>query len=565
MKIAEYVAETLVKNKVTDVFGIPGAVILDFIYAIDRTSGINAHLLYHEQGAGFAACGYAQASGKLGVAYATKGPGITNMITCMAEAYYDSIPVLFITAHNSCPSSKNIRFEVNQEIDMLNIIKNVTKYAEKVECEEDVMIKFSNAIKCALTGRKGPVFLDFKAELWNKEIVGSFSKEEFYYYNNVKVKEVINTINEVLESASRPVLLIGQGIRSGEAIQDLKNFSSKNKIPIISSRMAIDCMSDYNLYFGYIGSRGIRYSNFILSKSDVIIAIGNRMAYSDKSESYRNVMDKKKVIRIDIDENEFEREILNSITYTLDSKVLCEELKDNKVDYKDSENWISVCNLLKQKLYFEDMNNPVKKISQILNYISKDEKAVIVGDVGNNALWLTRSYIFSAISNRLLLSIGFSSLGVGVCKSIGAFYGVRNGVICFIGDQGLQMNIQELEFLAMNKIPILIVLLNNSVSGMIRNWENKCQDYDLHTTRESGYGIPDICILAKAYGIKYIEYSDDESIEKSFENYKRGIPVILNVNIDSEEEVIPMLKKGDVCQCLSPKLNEDLYKELDLL
>ena len=557
---SEYIIRILKKYGVTDVFGIPGAVILELIYAFD-CYGIKPHLCYHEQSAGFAACGYAQTKNSLGVAYATKGPGFTNLITAIADAYYDSVPVLFITAHTSKKNDSPVRFMTNQEIDTVSMVSHITKYAEYVETREQLLVKMEDACAVAMQNRKGPVLLDFNSELLGQIITDQvYQAVDIGKSNQEDTRETLDIVTQSIDESRRPVILIGNGIKQSRELENLEFFCINNRIPILSSRTALDSLAYSDIYFGYIGSRGLRYSNFILAKCDVIISIGNRMAYHLESDSFREIMQGKRVIRIEIDEAEFERKIPNSVGIVCDLNDILHELKNTVVHYKEAWKWLQTCRKLRDELYEYDVNGPVQKLADILQMIP--ENLTLVCDVGNNALWLSRAHNYLKLKNKVLFSMGLACLGNALCKSIGVFYASKQPVVCLIGDQGAQMNIQELEFLAYNRTPVFIILINNQASGMIRNWERQKYGYDLHTSPESGYGIPDFEKIAQAYDIEYIEYIGRESVMHALECCKNNRPVLLNVFIDPSDEVVPSLRRGAVCYNMTPELPSELYESL---
>lgn len=557
---AEYIINILKKYNVTDAFGIPGAVILELLYSLDRC-GIRPHLCYHEQSAGFAACGYAQAKNSLGIAYATKGPGFTNLVTAIADAYYDSIPVLFITAHSFKKTNSAVRFMANQEIDSVSMVSGITKYAEYVETQEELIYKTQKACAVAMENRKGPVFLDYNSRLLEQTIVERAALIDYdSCYNKGEMEDVAGIIAKNINKSRRPVILIGNGIKQSKDYDKLETFCKKNVIPILSSRMALDCFANSDIYFGYIGSRGLRYSNFILAKCDLIISIGNRMAYNLESKSFQDIMQSKKVIRIEVDVNEFERKIPNSIDVICDLNDILDRLEHIIVDYSEPQSWLQTCIKLRQKLYEFDVNAPVREMIDILQVLP--EELTLVCDVGNNALWLSRAHSYLKKKNKVLFSMGLSCLGNALCKSIGVFYAEKKIVVCIIGDQGLQMNIQELEFLSNNKIPIFVILVNNVSSGMIRNWERQKYEYDLHSSLESGYSIPNFKRIAEAYNIKYIEYFGTKSVKQACNYCKNNQPVLLDVLISSSNEIVPSLPKGNPCYKMTPELSAELFEEL---
>lgn len=564
MRVDDWIVDCLIDNGVTDVFGIPGVVVMDFLYAVDRKKPhIIPHLNYHEQGAAFAAVGYAQSTGKLGVAYATRGPGVTNMLTAIADAYYDSIPSLFITAHSTLNIEANMRVMDNQEIDTVALAKRVTKKAVRIDALEILQDEIIEAIRLATTGRPGPVFLDIYNALFSKEVEKKHYATKKDMSENTEMSEMIETVKNHISEAKRPVLLIGNGVRGKENVALINELASSWKIPILSSRGAQDIVPNSKMYYGFIGSRATRESNFILSKADMIIAIGNRMAFPLKSKSFNQIVEKAYTIRIDVDATEFSRDIPNSKCFIISAEKAIKALLSEKIVYNGSEKWLEVCDNLKSELNQWDRNVIISNIMKLID--SRFSDSSLVCDVGNHSFWITTAYAYSRSSSRIMYSGSFGTLGSALPKSIGAYYATRRPVICFTGDQGVQFNIQELQYISMHRLPITIVILNNFSSGMIMEREiKKYGDYLVHTTLDSGYGFPDFEKVANCYGIGYMRVEPTEEFEIG-ENYLGKVPTIVEFMIDRNTELTPSLPIGKPCQDLSPEIDRELYKKLDKL
>lgn len=565
MTVAEYIVDRLIKYGVTDTFGVPGGVILKLLYAMhDRGTEITPHLNYHEQMAGFAACGYAQSGNKLGVAYATRGPGITNMITCMAESYQESLPVLFITAHGNRKKSE-LRYEFDQELDLAESISRFTKYAVNIDDINDVVKKFEEGCRIAIDGRRGPVFLDFSSKLFDMEIDESDTYKckdnQIFNSNDLEECNVINIIKKYISKFQRPTILIGDGMRKAEKIVTGSGCFDKLGIPVLSSRGSQDILSKSEYYFGYIGSHGSRYSNFILSKTDLIICIGNRLSFPVNSKSFAPIVKNATIIRLDIDELEFLREIPNSINYNVDVDKFIIELINSKLKFEDKFGWIDTCKILKEKLDYCDLTVPVKKLSNIL--MNQLNNVTYVCDVGNNEFWFSRAYELVKPNGNVLYSKSYGTLGSALGRSIGAYYASKNDVICVIGDQGFQYNIQELQYISNYNIPIKIVLLNNTCSGMILDHEDEIfPNKYVHVTPETGYSVPNFKKIIEAYGIKYICDEDIKDIEiKTI--FSESIPMVYEIKYDSKISLIPNLPKGNPCQKMEPDIEDKLYKFLE--
>lgn len=562
MKAADWIVDFLISRSVTDAFGLPGAVILDLLYAMDRRKPeLTPHLSYHEQGAAFAACGYAQATGKLGVAYATRGPGMTNMLTAIADAYYDSIPVMFFTAHNSREKMPEMRVENNQEIDTVAIVSNVTKYAARIDEALELQREIQKAYAAATTGRKGPVFLDIDSSVLRQEIsVNATPVQEKSPPSDIGM--IADDVAAKVRDAARPMILIGNGVRQSEAVLTVRELAEKAGIPVLSSRAAHDVLPGSPMYYGFIGSHGTRYGNFILSKADLILALGNRMAFPQDSKSFQPVVEKAATIRVDIDGSEFLRKIPGSICYKADLQIFLPELLKKDLFYSNKVHWIEVCETLKQSLNQWDKTPIIAALMHIVRAAEKEN--VFVCDVGNHSFWVTNACIYSNAQNRVLYSNSFGTLGSALPKALGAYYGTGRPVICFSGDQGFQMNIQEVQAISQCRLPVTIVVINNFASAMIREREEKQYPYFVHTTKKSGYEVPDLQALASAYRLEYRCVEDlGKFLDEDFAIGKN--PCLVDLRADGAEALCPNLPQGRICQNLAPSIPEELYQRLENL
>lgn len=556
MKVSEYIAQYLQKQGITDAFGIPGGVILELMYALDATEGITPHLSFHEQCAGFAACGYAQAGRKLGVAYATKGPGFTNLLTAMADAYYDSIPVLFITAHSAATLPEGCRLVADQDMDTCGMVRNITKYAKRIDDIEEISISLEKACQIAKDGRKGPVFLDIAASLFKKEMISSASVH--HQVEHIDTEKYVSLICSEIKSAKRPVILLGDGINQSATNDAINHFIEKAGVPVLSSRYCHNIVRNQEYYYGYVGSHGIRYANFILSKADLVVSLGNRLYFPSHSLSYSKIIEHAKFLRFDIDDGELNKHLQMLAGKQVDMASLVPALAMTDTDCGNHKEWLEVCKTLKFQLKDEDVNETVLLLSKLLKTLPKD--CIIVNDVGNNEFWMSKACVYAGIANRTLYSKSFGALGNALGKAIGAYYATKKPVVAFVGDQGVQMNIQELQYISQHHLPIAIVLLNNSSSGMIKDREAIAgYGYSLHTTEESGYGSPKFSIVAEAYRMVYLridEYHSFPIIDR---------PLFLELSISENQTLTPSLPRGRDIQDLEPRINKELYNRLNKL
>ncbi len=562
MKVSGTIADCLATLGVTDVFGIPGGVILDMIYAFDAHSSITPHLTYHEQAAGFAACGYAQSSGKLGVAYATRGPGFTNLVTPMADAYYDSLPTLFMTAHATPLKPASMRVLADQEMDTCGIVRGITKCAYRIDTIDEFRDLFPKACRLALSGRKGPAFVDFSTSLL-KEDIDSGVIVDIADEKGGSSADLVAELAASVAKARRPVILVGDGINQAGVAEEFRGVADGLGVPLVSSRFSHDVCCSCENYFGYVGSHGSRAANFILSKSDLIVSLGNRLHFPTQSTSFAPVLSNARVLRYEIDESEFDRIVPNSVCRHVDVASIVHSLASVMTAMGCHDDWLAVCRELDSELRLTDVSDTVEAIARILGSLPPD--AMVVADVGNNEFWLSQASVAYRIPNRTLYSKSLGAMGCSLGKAIGAYYATARPMICFVGDQGLQMNIQELQYIAQHALPISIVLIDNGVSGMIRDKEIRTYGRCLHTTASTGFTKPNLPKVMQGYGIEYLQAQAGEVLEGFPIVGNRKGPVFVDLLVDDEHNLLPELCIGDECQDLTPKLERAKYEYLNKL
>ena len=326
---------------------------------------------------------------------------------------------------------------------------------------------------------------------------------------------------------------------------------------ILSSRGAQDLLSGSPYYFGYIGSHGIRYSNFILSKADLIISIGNRLAFPVSSASFAPIVTNAKVIRLDIDEKEFNRKIPDVKSYKVDAHILLNKLMEKNYCIKDLGDWVKICNQLKIELTSEDCTKPVQILESFIN--KQEPSTIYVCDIGNNEFWFARAFEKVGKSGMVLYSKTFGTLGAGLGRAIGAYYASGKNIVCIIGDQGFQYNVQELQYISKWKIPIKIIILNNCISGMISDHEKRMFGNKLfHVNSENGYYVSNFEKIAKAYEI---DYTTDESVAIK----KINKQLIYEIRLNIDEVLTPSLSKGMPCQDMEPLIPREKFNYLNKL
>lgn len=563
MKVSDYIAEFLIERGVSHVFGYPGGMVTHLMDSFSRRGEeIQAHVNYHEQASAFSACGYAQTAGITGVAYATSGPGATNLITGIANAYFDSVPVLFLTGQVNTYESRGslpLRQQGFQETDILSMVKGITKYCAYVSRLEDIRYELERAWYEANQGRKGPVLLDLPMDVQRGVVdpasLRAFREAEERLSNFEEKKELCRAW---AKEAKRPVLLVGAGVKQAGEEQAVRRMAEDLGLPVVSSMPAFDIFpGDAPGYFGFIGAYGSRTANFIIAKSDLIISVGSRLDVRQVGARAQSFGGKARLIRADVDSAEFSRRIKEEeLQITCDIQEFVREAGD--LFPKPPDEWLAVCKTLKERLTGLDDRRPNIWIRKLGSKLQED--IVITTDVGQNQVWVAQSLKVKD-SQRVLFSGGHGAMGYALPAAIGAYYGSERPVVCFSGDGGIQMNIQELQFLARERLPIIVVILNNSALGMIRHFQEMYFNSNYFQTKaEGGYTAPDFGKLAAAYGLSYCRIETDEELESYEPTFLE--PQIVELVLPEPTYVFPKLEFGKPSQDQEPLLERSLYQEL---
>lgn len=570
MKLSDYIVTFLIEKEITDVFGYPGGMVTHIMDSFNKyKDSIAAHVNYHEQGSAFAACGYAQTSGKPGIAYATSGPGATNLITGIANAYFDSIPCVFITGQVNTYESKGdllVRQRGFQETDIVSIVKSITKYAIKIEDENDIKYELEKAFEISISGRQGPVLIDIPMNIQRADIdpedLKSYkldnNEEDYCYYNDIK-----NTILDALNCSKRPVILAGKGISGSNVIDEFRKFVELTGIPVVTSMIAKDILSnDIENNFGFIGAYGDRCANFIISNSDLIISMGSRIDCRQTGSNLKIFAQNAKIIRFDIDAGEATNKIKDDeITIISDLKKIFSVLNTESFNIKCKyAKWTDACNKIREELKCiksQYENDIIREFSYIV-----PDKFIITTDVGQNQVWVAQSFNIKS-KQKMLFSGGHGAMGYSLPAAIGAYYGSKKNVICFNGDGGLQMNIQELQFIVRENIPVKVVLLNNSSLGMIRHFQEMYFESNfVQTKSESGYTTPNFGKIANAYGLRYMNIKSIGEICKCKDMLIDDKPCFIEISLTDTTYLYPKLAMGRPINDQDPLLDRDLFNML---
>ncbi|MEE5993487.1 MAG: thiamine pyrophosphate-binding protein [Oscillospiraceae bacterium] len=563
MKASDYIVQYLIQKGITDVFGYPGGMVTHLMDSFYRTDNIKAHVCYHEQGAAFEACGYAQSSGKLGVAYATSGPGATNLITGICNAFFDSVPVLFITGQVNTFEAKGalkVRQRGFQETDIISMVQNVTNYAHYVTSTDDLMESLEKAYVSAMSGRKAPVLLDIPMNIQRAEIDDEKAKKMLHAQSEIPVKECsdIEQIVQKLNQAKRPVLLLGAGLKQNVNPHELEQFLEKTHLPVVTSMIAFDTASEYPYHYGFLGAYGTRSANWIVAKSDLLISLGARLDVRQVGGIRENFAPDAQIIRVDIDAEELAYPIReNDKNICADAVQVLRQLADCDIQ-QVSDEWLQVCDTIREKVSGIDDNTPNQIIAKISTMIQ--DGTVITTDVGQNQVWIAQSFQCKK-NQKFLFSGGHGAMGYSLPAGIGAYFGTHQPVISFTGDGGFQMNLQELEFIRRENLPVTVVVFNNQSLGMIRHFQQMYfEERYMQTTPESGYTVPPLDKISNAYDLEYHCIHSTEELHEGLFHAER--PTLIEIRLDEPTFVFPKLRFGTPNQDQEPLIDRNLYMEL---
>ena len=590
---AELTIRILIEQNIDTVFGYPGGQVLDIYESLYKHSKEIKHILTaHEQGAAHAADGYARATGKVGVCIATSGPGATNLVTGIAAAYMDSVPMVAITGN--VPTSQ-IGTDSFQEVDITGITMPITKHNFFVDTIEELADTLRTAFRLAKSGRPGPVLVDIPKDIQEKicsyEPARPVEKDEPFAAKDIRITEAA----EVINSAKRPFIYFGGGIMSSGAVDEVLALAEKIDAPMGCSMMGLSCIpTAHPRFLGMQGMHGHYASTQSMNKADVIIALGVR--FNDRSTNDRlKFAPNAKIVHIDVDGSELSKTVNDYCSLRGDLKITIQSLLP-LLQKKTNEAWMKTVEKLreeenkltgemypcrmsskelhgnkdivnrdielkdKQNEYIENSYSikPVELYDLLNNYI--DENTVIATDVGQHQVWAAQMLKFKA-ERQFISNCGLGAMGYGVGAAIGAYLGTGKKTILITGDGSFGMNLNELATAVTYRIPLIIIILNNKTLGMVRQLQTMF--YKKHYSATDVNRQTDFVALAKAFGadgvrvtteteLKYIldnvlgsspdKVHGNSQGKMSKRNACKNAPFIIECLIDKDEPVLPMLK-----------------------
>ena len=539
---AEIVIECLKEQGVDTVFGYPGGAILNVYDALYKHSDEICHILTsHEQGAAHAADGYARATGKVGVCLATSGPGATNLVTGIATAYMDSIPVVAITCNVGVSLLGKDSF---QEIDIAGITMPITKHNYIVKDVDKLADTIRKAFLIARTGRPGPVLIDIPKDVTAN--LSEYQKVEIDVTDIQRKKideDEIETAVKMIQRAKKPYIFVGGGAVLSGASESLVEFAHKIDAPVADSLMGKGAFPGTDeLYSGMLGMHGTKASNFGVSQCDLLVVVGAR--FSDRvTGNAKKFAHHAKILQIDIDPAEIDKNILTDASVTGDIKEVLIILNE-KVEQQSHEEWKHQIEEYKEKhpltYHPEGLTGPYI-VEEIYRQTNGD--AIITTEVGQHQMWAAQFYKYTK-PRTFLTSGGLGTMGYGLGASLGAKMGMPDKTVVNVaGDGCFRMNMNEIATAARYNIPIIQVVVNNHVLGMVRQWQTLF--YEKRYSATVLNDAVDFVKLAEAMGAVGIRAATREEFQKAFqEALAMGRPVVIDCQIDSDEKVWPMVAPG---------------------
>lgn len=532
---ADVVIKCLEKEAVKVVYGYPGAAICP-VYNSILKSDIKTVLVRSEQNAAHAASGYARINGKPGVCIVTSGPGATNLITGIATAFADSIPLVCITGQ---VTSSLIGSDVFQEADITGAVESFVKYSYLVRNAKDLQKIFKEAFYIANSGRKGPVLIDIPCDIQN-QVIDRFSYPETVSMrtykptvegNSAQIKKVINEI----EDAKKPIICVGGGVFLSDAVEDIRSFAHKFNIPVVTTMMGIGVMpAQDSLFYGMVGNNGRKYSNRALNESDLLLMVGARVA--DRAVNRPDMITENKVmVHIDVDPAEIGKNVGPTIPLVGDIAHIFKAIMEHEIKPCSHQKWIESLDSYKKTMQderpeidgrYEDPAVFIRTLSDMM-----DDDSIYIADVGQNQIWSTAYYNIKP-EGRFLTSGGMGTMGYAIPAAIGAKIAApHRQVVSVCGDGSFQMSLMELATAVQHNVPIKTIVLKNNYLGMVREFQH--YEYNDVYSAVDIKGVPDLSKIAEAYNIEYFKVDGSTDISAVIKDFlAKDVSALMEVMID---------------------------------
>lgn len=567
MKVPTYIAHFLKEKKIDIVFELQGGMITRIIDAMHHEGGIKIVSMHHEQSAAMAADAFGRITNKPGIALATSGPGATNLLTGIGNCYFDSVPAIFITGQVNLHEQKGdkpTRQIGFQETDIVSMAKPITKKAYAVKTAKEIPFILEEAYLITTSGRPGPVLIDIPMNIQNEEVeISSVPTSESTYRKDSNIIGVFfEKYLDALKNSKRPMILVGRGMRASGMIKQFVEFLQKYQIPVVTSLLGIDALPyQHSRRIGFIGTYGNRWANYALGSCDLLLVLGSRLDLRQTGSDIASFQEGKVIYHVDVERAELNNRITDCITLETNLSDFFAQIENRNDFYTAPSEWLTEIEEKKQVRLDTDELDGITGINPNV-FIHKLSKAsvqtkVFTADVGNNQMWCSQSLELTG-NQQFLTSGGMGAMGYSLPAAIGASITLGNApVVAIAGDGGFQVNIQELQTIIRNKLPIKIVIINNHCLGMIRQFQDSYFDSCYQST-VWGYNAPDFPKLALAYGIESFSISRSEEIECGLTKlWKNPLqPFLLEVSIDIHTNVHPKTMYGSPITEMEPLIDK---------
>jgi acetolactate synthase-1/2/3 large subunit len=538
--------ESIAAQGVDTIFGYPGGAIMPVYDVLPKVSSLRHILCRHEQGCGMAAIGYARATGKTGTAFATSGPGATNLVTAIADAYLDSVPVVFVTGQ---VTSDLMGTDAFQEVDIFGITLPIVKHSYIARDPADIPGMVAEAYFIAAEGRPGPVLIDLP-----KDVANALTTERHKWRPYPKVKpemgqsDYISKAEDLIKNSKKPLFYIGGGIAQGDGVQELRDLVDRTNIPVVSTLKGLGSLpSDHPHFLGMLGMHGLKAANYAVQECDLLIVAGAR--FDDRATGKLDTFaPNAKVIHLDIDIAEINK--LRKTDVFLDGSLKKNLAALNPGEAK-CEDWRRTC-FSRREEHEWDYKSPIGNMKtggvyapKLLHDLSRrvESSAIITCDVGQHQMWVAQHCYFDNPKDHIT-SGGLGTMGFGLPAGLGAKLGAPNRtVITVSGDGSIMMNIQELATLFRYDIPLKVVLLDNSALGMVRQWQEVF--FEKNYSEVNLDDNPDFAMVAKAFQIDAFTITKGHEVDAGIERLLSATgPILMHVKIDTYENVWPLVPPG---------------------
>lgn len=533
MKVSDYIVRFLEEKGIRDIFGIPGVGCGHFMDSLIG-SQIRSHLVYHEQAAAFAACGYAQAARRTGFAYTTAGPGGTNLVTGIANAWCDSIPVVFMVGEKDLASLKKdsrMRQKASQEVDIVDVARPITKWSYQPRTPQEIRQVLEKAFWLAENGRPGPVLLDIPSDIARAD-VDADALPHFEAPKPEDVKDAAARAAEELKKARKPLLLIGNGVKQAALEEEAMGLAQRLHIPVVTTLLCADLFRVPGQCLGYIGIDGSPAANRAVKECDLLITLGARLNFKQAPGERASFAPQAAILRVDCDPSELAYKVRDEAAICADLKYFIPELKKALEGMPPCEaGWLEECRAHAQgSRRKKSLNQTGDAFMRVFSDNMPPDTEITV-DTGSHRRWLISQFEFKE-GQRLYQSAGLASMGYALPAAVGVYYATNRPVVCMDGDGGLMMNLQELQFICREHLPVTVIVFNNRCLGDIMEFQKKIFGKRYFTTTEdSGYQAADFKGLAAAFHMDYRLVSSLEEAEEI--RFAAGGPQMIEVSVPS--------------------------------